>query len=295
MTILNQRIERRQMGFTLVELLVVIAIIGILVGLLLPAVQQVREAARRVSCVNNLRQIGLAATNYTATRRTLPPPKIGSGDFNTLGSTMILLLPYIEQGNRFARYNLDEPIDSATNSELTRDSVDLFLCPSMQTGTAATSPLAAFGPGSYMISYSTDYKGTANGAFAEPPPEGKRYRLGMQAIKDGTTNTFFFGETDDSVTWLDSGGASVNNFGGFTWAQGYWFNARGHVQGSFNLQGEHLESDFKQHRTFRSDHSAGVNFCMVDGSTHFIADNIDGQLLRDLVTRAGGEVAAVPK
>ena len=98
-----------------------IAIIGILIGMLLPAVQAVRKAARRVSCQNNLRQIGLSALNYESAFRHLPPPKIGAGEFDTLGSTFVLLLPYVEQANRFAQYDLDASISAPGNIELTSD------------------------------------------------------------------------------------------------------------------------------------------------------------------------------
>jgi prepilin-type N-terminal cleavage/methylation domain-containing protein len=95
-------------GFTLVELLVVIAIIGVLIALLLPAVQAARECARRMSCQNNLKQIGLATQNYTAAMKHLPPPKLGgpttsSNGETQFGSTFVILLPYLEEASRFAR------------------------------------------------------------------------------------------------------------------------------------------------------------------------------------------------
>ncbi|MCA9091767.1 MAG: DUF1559 domain-containing protein, partial [Planctomycetaceae bacterium] len=88
-------------GFTLIELLVVIAIVGVLVALLLPAVQAAREAARRMSCQNNLKQIGLATQNFEAQQGTLPPPNVGSSAYQDFGSTFVALLPYLEQASLY--------------------------------------------------------------------------------------------------------------------------------------------------------------------------------------------------
>ena len=84
-------------------------------------------------------------------------------------------------------------------------------------------------------------------------------------------------------------GASVNpgGWGRYTWAQGYWFNSQSHVEGTFNLKGPVEETQFKEYRTFRSDHPAGVNFCMVDGSIQFIDETIDSAVLNALVTQLG--------
>ena len=91
-----------------------------------------------------------------------------------------------------------------------------------------------------MISYSTDYRGVANGAFDAPPAAGGSYRLGFQDFRDGSSSTFMYGEVDNSVQWVDSSGNASTNDWAYSWAQGYWFNSRGHVQGVFNLSGEHL-------------------------------------------------------
>lgn len=280
---------KASMGFTLVELLVVIAIISVLMGMLLPAVQMAREAARRVSCQNNMRQLGLGSLNYESAKRYLPPPKIGSGDFNTLGSTFVLLLPYLEQGNRFDRYDLNQSISDPGNLELTSVPLDVYNCPSMQSSDAGT-----FGEGSYIISYATRYRpntvgATADGAFSEPPEAGQVYRLGLKSFLDGTSNTFFYGEIDNSVPWTGTS-ESPGAWGAYTWAQGYWFNSQSHLEGTFNLKEPTPEYDVKQYRTFRSDHVDGVNFCMVDGSIRFVADGVSPDVLRAAVTRNGKEV-----
>lgn len=278
-------------GFTLVELLVVIAIIGILIGMLLPAVQVVREAARRTSCLNKIRQIGLSALSYESAMQHLPPPKLGTGDFNTLGSTFVILLPYVEQANRFDQYDISASISAPGNIELTSDRLDLYTCPSMVLKDSNVD----FGEGSYLISYATRYRpssfgSSANGAFAEPPADpNSSYRLGFSSFRDGTSNTFFFGETDNSVKWTGSS-PEPGAWGDYSWAQGYWFVSQSHVEGKFNQKGPVDEFQLKEYRTFRSDHPGGVNFCMVDGSARFVADTIDETVLEAYVTRDGGEI-----
>lgn len=286
----QQRLSRN--GFTLVELLVVIAIIGILVGMMFPAVQAVREAARRTSCSNKIRQIGLATLNYESTHLHFPPPQIGAGGFSTLGSTFVLLLPYVEQGNRFDSYDYDQSISAPGNVDLTSESLDIYFCPSMQRTTGSTNQ---FGEASYMISYSVDYRGTPNGAFDAAPADGRSYRLSSKDFRDGTTSTIMYGEIDNSVVWLNASGSPSTSNWGYSWAQGYWFNAHGHVQGVLNLSGSHSESDYPLHRTFRSDHPGGLNICMAGGSVHFISDTIQRDVLVGLVTRKGGEIASVPE
>ena len=276
-------------GFSLIELLVVIAIIGGLIAILLPAVQQVRESARHAQCLNKLRQIGLSALNFEAANDNLPPPSYGDDEFEELGSTFVLLLPYVEDCPRFESIDLDRSVTEAPNVELTSNRLDLYLCPSMKYSVYENE-------GSYIISFSSRYLNPdtdnveADGAFKRPVPGGvAMYNLGIEDILDGTSNTFFFGEIDNNVPWTDFSGNPSSIFDGFSWANGYWFNARGHAEGTFNLKEPTPEQYFIHHRTFRSDHPGGVNFCYIDGSTNFISDSIDRDLLMALVTRAGGE------
>ncbi len=125
----------RRAGFTLIELLVVIAIIGVLVTLLLPAVQSAREAARRIQCVNHLKQIGLGLHNYESIAGALPPGAILSGNSATvtrwLGwSVLGRILPMLEQNATFSAINFDYPGDSAVNQTITATEITTFLCPS---------------------------------------------------------------------------------------------------------------------------------------------------------------------
>jgi len=122
--------DRLRRAFTLVELLVVIAIIGVLVALLLPAVQAAREASRRIKCQNHLKQVGIACHNYHDVYNTLPP-----GDMNPNGASAICrLLPYIEQGNKYNQFNWNVSIhNDASNAAARTQDVPVFLCPSDQS------------------------------------------------------------------------------------------------------------------------------------------------------------------
>ena len=155
----SQSASLNRFGFTLVELLVVIAIIGILVAILLPAIQAARESARRMTCQNNLKQIGLATLNFNDAKRHLPPPKAGvRRTFNELGGMFVLLLPYLEEGNRFAQFDIEKAVTDSINLPVTGEQVGMFTCPSMEMprtvpDTACNEALAA---GSYLISSRTD-------------------------------------------------------------------------------------------------------------------------------------------
>src|SRR5579884_4004748 len=138
--------RRARGGFTLVELLVVVAIIGTLLGLLLPAVQKVREAANRMKCTNNLRQLGLALHNYHGDHDGFPPGLVSSSgnvsDAEATGFTY--LLPYLEQDNTYRLYHFADPWYDLDNSQAVGTSVRLFYCPSnRQEGALDLSPIAA--------------------------------------------------------------------------------------------------------------------------------------------------------
>lgn len=163
-------------AFTLVELLVVIAIIGILVGLLLPAVQAAREAARRMQCSNNLKQLGLAFHNFESARKELPtslrpPSNVSSTGEQSRVSVLTDLLPYLEQNAIYERYNKAINWNQGVNIPLSQTRIPAFICPSNPDGgaldTAPPGSTAAFIPG---IASSTDYSpifGIAPGVFTQ--------------------------------------------------------------------------------------------------------------------------------
>lgn len=317
-----QQGRRHNGGFTLVELLVSIAIIGALVALLLPAVQAAREAARRTSCRNNLKQIGLATLNFESSHKTLPPPQVlgaggglvaGDSFYSHLGSFFVLLLPYLEQGGVYAQYDITkEPTyrDEAAgidNRKFTETSQPTYLCPGMNIPRNVPDACGEkLGPGSYIISTRVLYKPEMflTGAFAAPPTSaGTRYDLGLEQITDGTTHTLLVGETNyawESYTWSQHyesscTGASGSCYGDFTWAQGYWHHAFGHlglVNGQpekYNFNDANRPWDSLYRTTFRSDHPGGVQFVLLDGSVQFLRTEIEPDAMKALVTRAGEE------
>jgi len=188
--------KRRHTAFTLIELLVVIAIIAVLIGLLVPAVQKVREAAARLSCANNLKQLGLAVHSYESTFRTYPPSMIiprGTvfGTNNGSWSVHGRILPFVEQGNAYARVNLEVAWDAQGNTGVPTTRIPVFLCPSEindrvrvdASGTAFVYPVNyGFNFGTWFV-YDPQTGTDGEGVFAP------NARLKPTAIKDGLSNT----------------------------------------------------------------------------------------------------------
>jgi prepilin-type N-terminal cleavage/methylation domain-containing protein/prepilin-type processing-associated H-X9-DG protein len=206
---------RRWRGFTLIELLVVIAIIAVLIGLLLPAVQKVREAANRISCANNLRQLGLALHHYHLSNECFPPGMISAGvaapDAEATGFTE--LLPYLEQDNTYRLYHFTDPWYALDNYEAVGISVKLFFCPSNRAGGAIDlGPIAAqWNTPLPPLAASCDYafcKGAngglnsdgrrvplaVRGVFAMCPTESAHAGVRLAEITDGMSQTFALGD-----------------------------------------------------------------------------------------------------
>jgi prepilin-type N-terminal cleavage/methylation domain-containing protein/prepilin-type processing-associated H-X9-DG protein len=224
--------SRSRPGFTLIELLVVIAIIAILIGLLLPAVQKVREAANRMKCTNNLKQIGLAAHNYHDTYDGLPPawkyepPAPPARPTAVAESWGFNILPYLEQDNIFKQYNRDRPLFDPTNQALTATQLKVFQCPSAPNSNRLVELTIPSGvlpglPGGLLRSGISDYTvvtGIRNwcifmGSPCDPPDIGVRHgalsswsdtpavvtalggrKLTLPMIIDGTSNTILISE-----------------------------------------------------------------------------------------------------
>jgi len=285
----------RLRGFTLIELLVVIAIIAILVSLLLPAVQQAREAARRTQCKNNLKQMALAVHNYHDVFNLFPGSEVGGTGTLNRASMFVAILPYLEQANTFTLYNPAlgnaSPVNQAAVSQL----IPAYLCPSAPLRRQIPIPGCDANnraPGTYAVcTGSGDPWGTLaagnphNGAIVSPPSG----RTSMRDITDGTSNTLLIGEAAWNIPdyLFTSGPCAGQVRWGFTyWSSPYPLATAFTTMAPFNAKrgGSAVLS------RFRSEHIGGAQFALVDGSVRFVSENISQAILDATATRAGGEV-----
>ena len=301
--------KRTRNAFTLVELLVVIAIIGILIGMLLPAVQQVREAARRTTCANNLRQIALAAHNYESAHMELPDGFVvntGSGVHSyAYLSTLISIMPFMEENNLF-QLIADRAEDEGTfwydeidpNFPTRMPKVESFHCPSMTVPQEIYSPWA---PGPVPVQARTDYIFCAGfwgnnagdlplaGAWAADYFSADPQTMG--GFVDGTSSTIMAGE---------SVGQSADNVREHCYSYNSYF-AGLHINDAFHSEFGWFDPYINAFQTsdgvrrttrqqFTSTHPAVVIFSFCDGSVHNLNRTIDVAVLAALSTASNGEV-----
>ncbi len=197
---------RRRRGFTLIELLVVIAIIGILVAIVLPAVQQAREASRAATCRNNLKQLGIALHNYHDTERCFPPRQTGTGAPGVMGSqqtrssALVSLMPYVEQGAYYQQIVDNNDVPWAA-SVVTARTVPLYICPSDPTGSDPSGSPNFRGYANYIFSAGDTLAGSGNTPVSSVPiivgsrgmfASLRTYRIAD--CSDGTSNTMAMSE-----------------------------------------------------------------------------------------------------
>jgi prepilin-type N-terminal cleavage/methylation domain-containing protein/prepilin-type processing-associated H-X9-DG protein len=247
-------LHSKRRGFTLIELLVVIAIIGVLIALLLPAVQQAREGARRVQCTNNLKQLALAVLNYESAFKSLPP---GSKSC-CWGTWQMWVLPYLEQdtmyngfnftGGGLGEYDVNRLFryEGATNTTVTQTRMSALTCPSSPLNSPwASEPLKLSGNGPHLTAhnYAANYGNTTltqNDLFVGTPQQvlfggspwadlygstvGEQPGVTLGRIIDGTSKTFMFGEVVQTVgSWPSASANPLGDIRGFTW----WRDASG--------------------------------------------------------------------
>lgn len=304
-------------GFTLIELLVVIAIIAVLIALLLPAVQSAREASRRISCVNNLKQMGIALHNYHDVHSTLPPGYVSdyrrdTGDAGTAEDDIgpgwawgAMILPQMEQPSVFNAINFNLTMTLGANETAQLIRVTSYLCPSDSTplkvpvrDQSNTTTIYTVGTSNYIGVYGLgevgESPGRANGLFF------RNSKINFADIRDGLSQTLAVGERSHNLSYVTWTGRAV----------GGWLFKTSSFEGgsdqfapdpeeSFNMvlgplgveDGPRTPNHPRAHvEDYQGRHPGGVNFLFADGSVKFIKSTISQAVYHALGTRNLGEV-----
>jgi prepilin-type N-terminal cleavage/methylation domain-containing protein/prepilin-type processing-associated H-X9-DG protein len=312
-------LSRKRSGFTLVELLVVIAIIAVLIGLLLPAVQKVRETAARLRCANNLKQLGLAMHNYHDASGTFPPPYVNEGPYlNTryafTHGWAAFLLPYLEQQPLYALYRWDVPQYAPENGPVVATQLKVFQCPSApeQDRYMTFGPFGFFGTkgacGDYTLTLGVDSAlarlgwvdavGNYRGALTNTPTPALTFSpttcgTRLTDVTDGTSTTILLAEDAGRPRLWQAGKAGPDQ----VLEGGPW----DHYKGPIILQGSTPDGTVQpgpcalnctNAGEVYAFHSGGANAVFADGHVRFLKVGMDLRVMARLITRAGGEVVS---
>lgn len=250
-------------GFTLIELIVVLAIIGVLTGLLFPAVQAVRESARRTTCQNNLRQIGTGLSNHESSFRALP---MGS-EFGTQHAWSSRILPYLDQANLETSIDFRKPWDDILNQPAASTNLQVFACPSSLKNYAGATDYCGIA-GTYRTTVSSLADGRNGVLYIANSPSVRPVRF--SEIRDGLSSTIAVGE-----------GVAVTEINFGYWACG--LHCLTHEDGGVsNIDGGYNE--------IASFHRGGANVVFCDGSVQFLNSSLSENVISALCTRAGAEL-----
>lgn len=302
---MRQSQRYRQHGFTLIELLVVIAIIAILIGLLLPAVQKVREASARTQCQNNMKQFGLALHNYATNNNSyLPASRVTVNGVSKFRSWTPLALAYVEQDAVGRLWDFNVRWNVEPNLTTSKTTFKLFTCPSAPERAPAPNGI---GPGDYgSVNTIRRRFYTANGIGAQFPlgPTGspddeaigalqKVKDTHILAIEDGTSNTMMIAEDSGrpSLFQKSRGNTGLTVADGWGWADpDCGFSVDGVNPTDLTTTGGTCFINCTNDSEFFSFHTGGMNVCMADGSVRYISENVSAATLAALVTAKGGDL-----
>jgi prepilin-type N-terminal cleavage/methylation domain-containing protein/prepilin-type processing-associated H-X9-DG protein len=309
-------LRTRTPAFTLIELLVVIAIIGILIALLLPAVQKIREAAARIQCQNNLKQLGLAIHNYHDSNNQLPPARVGRDAYATWP---VIIAPYVEQQNFANLWDITRIYQQQPNPLARTTTLKIFFCPSRRSpmlSPASENGVSGTDGNGHLDSACGDYAccdgdgwnrntTAARGAMIAPmltnpnigdnnpyPARiyGFRSVTNFSAISDGLSNTLLIGEKH-----VRHGGLGLASNGDEAYYSGYNYDtaqrsAGWYIDGAGVRQNKPImkPDDAASTIRFGSWHTGSCNFVFCDGSVHSLPVNIDIETLRRLADRSDG-------